>query len=270
MLSKSLSTSEKFAALVTQAPGIFEFCHALYPLIVAHTDDFGRLQGDPFTVKYQCYPASPRSLEEFSHALKALHDVGLALWYQVSGKKFVQIVTFYKHQQGLHKRTRSAFPRVPGLSGNAEEIPGQEKGTKENLREENRSTDSFEQFWTNYPKKVGKDAARKAWEKRRPDQALVKTFLGAVAHQRQSPQWRKDGGQFIPNPATWLNQGRWQDELQDGKRSAFERPRCQHEPTCATTGLCYRIQEIESGIREGRCEQIAGDSLIRKLREAAG
>lgn len=66
--------------------------------------------------------------------------------------------------------------------------------------------DAFAHFWTAYPKKVGKDDARKAWQKRRPVLAVV---LAALDLQRE---WlARDSGQFIPNPATWLNQGRWQD-----------------------------------------------------------
>lgn len=38
-------------------------------------------------------------------------------------------------------------------------------------------------------------------------------MLAALAQQKKSPQWVKDGGEFIPHPATWLNQGRWQDEV---------------------------------------------------------
>ena len=37
-------------------------------------------------------------------------------------------------------------------------------------------------------------------------------MLAAIEQQRASPQWAKDGGQYIPNPATWLRQGRWEDE----------------------------------------------------------
>lgn len=70
----------------------------------------------------------------------------------------------------------------------------------------------FDAFWAVYPKKVGKDAAAKAFAKRKPDAALVAVMVEAVKRQAASPQWAKDGGQFIPNPATWLNQGRWQDE----------------------------------------------------------
>ena len=34
-----------------------------------------------------------------------------------------------------------------------------------------------------------------------------------MEYQKGSRQWRENNGQFIPNPATWLNQGRWEDEL---------------------------------------------------------
>lgn len=140
MISKSLSTSEKYAGLVDAAGDLAEFCHALYPLLVIHTDDFGRMQGDAWTVKSVCYPASRRSLAEFETALGRLTCIGLIAWYEVLGKKYLQIQNFENHQLGLHKRTRSQFPRVPGISGNVTEIPDQENLTKEKRREESAPT----------------------------------------------------------------------------------------------------------------------------------
>lgn len=67
----------------------------------------------------------------------------------------------------------------------------------------------FDEFWRHYPKKVGKDAAIKAWEKAKPN---INDVLKALGWQVKSEQWFKNNGQFIPNPATYLNQGRWQDE----------------------------------------------------------
>lgn len=67
----------------------------------------------------------------------------------------------------------------------------------------------FDLFWSSYPKKVGKEAARKAWKKLKPNLPLI---LKALQWQTESAQWSKENGQFIPNPATYLNQGRWQDE----------------------------------------------------------
>lgn len=68
---------------------------------------------------------------------------------------------------------------------------------------------AFETFWSSYPKKVGKDSARKAWNKTKP---LLDDVLHALHWQRDSEQWKKNSGQFIPNPSTYLNQGRWKDE----------------------------------------------------------
>ena len=67
----------------------------------------------------------------------------------------------------------------------------------------------FLEFWFSYPKKTGKDKALQAWMKKKPK---VDDVLTALNWQKQSEQWQKEKGQFIPNPATYLNEGRWQDE----------------------------------------------------------
>jgi hypothetical protein len=82
----------------------------------------------------------------------------------------------------------------------------------------------FERFWSAYPKKVGKDAAAKAFAKRKFNAEELDAVLQAIEAQKASPGWIKDRGQFIPNPATWLNEGRWQDEVDGdlGRVSLFE------------------------------------------------
>jgi|3_EtaG_2_1085321.scaffolds.fasta_scaffold86197_2 hypothetical protein len=71
-------------------------------------------------------------------------------------------------------------------------------------------TSDFIDFWTKYPKKTGKGAAFSSWKK------LSKTekdkISDALDWQILSEQWLKDSGQFIPNPQTYLNQKRWDDE----------------------------------------------------------
>ena len=70
----------------------------------------------------------------------------------------------------------------------------------------------FDEFWQAYPKKTGKGEARKAWAKIRPDAELLQQILAAVEWQSKCDQWQRDNGQYIPYPATWLNQQRWEDE----------------------------------------------------------
>lgn len=84
-------------------------------------------------------------------------------------------------------------------------------------RKQQKSDQSaFDAFWMAYPKKVGKGAAEKAWRALGPDAELIQQMTAALEWQRQQDQWRKDGGQFIPNPSTWLNQKRWLDERPAG------------------------------------------------------
>lgn len=78
---------------------------------------------------------------------------------------------------------------------------------------------AFDAFWKAYPKKSGKGAAEKAFSKL--PASLLPKLLDAIELQKQSIQWQKENGQFIPNPATWLNQRRWEDELPKASGSGF-------------------------------------------------
>ncbi len=72
---------------------------------------------------------------------------------------------------------------------------------------------SFNQFWSAYPKKTAKQQAFKAWEKLKPGEDLLSKILVSLERQKKSVQWTKDGGQYVPYPATWLNGKRWEDDL---------------------------------------------------------
>lgn len=139
MISKSLSCSQRFASLHSLVPELAEFAQSLYPLLVSHADDWGRQAGDLFTVKHLVHPGSPRSSEDFDRALKALDQVGLIAWYEREGRQVIQITAFDEHQSGLHKRTKSKFPKFPGNSGKFREIPKSSHPTELNRTELNRT-----------------------------------------------------------------------------------------------------------------------------------
>ena len=71
--------------------------------------------------------------------------------------------------------------------------------------------DGFADFWSVYPKKASKPSALRAWRKLKPDTQTVQAIIAGVNRDRRSAQWLRDDGQFIPNPATWLNGERWND-----------------------------------------------------------
>lgn len=154
---------------------------ALAPLLWLLASESKSPQGD--------FDASTEELEfrlrmtakEIESGLKALIDKGF----------------FIVASGALAQRKQPAIPET--------ETEG-ERETKQS------ASSSFDRFWSAYPRKVGKDAARKAFDKRRPDAEMVGAMLAAIAEQSQTHGWIKDGGQFIPHPTTWLNEGRWQDE----------------------------------------------------------
>lgn len=74
--------------------------------------------------------------------------------------------------------------------------------------------EDFEVFWDMYPRKVGKGKALKSWKKVKPSRVLVQIIFEAIEKQKLSRDWMKENGQFIPYPATWLNEKRWDDEVQ--------------------------------------------------------
>jgi len=79
----------------------------------------------------------------------------------------------------------------------------------------NKYTSNFLSFWQAFPRKVGKDAAWRAWKKRNGELPLIDALLVILEQQKQSSQWQDK--KYIPHPATWLNQGRWQDEVVEPK-----------------------------------------------------
>lgn len=72
----------------------------------------------------------------------------------------------------------------------------------------------FEAFWREYPRKVGKDAAWKVYKRRKHEIPTGEGMAAILARHSQTEQWQREGGQFIPHPATWLNQGRWADDVE--------------------------------------------------------
>lgn len=138
MISRTLGTSsKKFASLRERHPDVGLFAQALYPLLVANADDFGRMDGDAFAIKHAVWSTAPETQAQFDAALDALHAEGLIVRYRDADGVYAEIVDFELHQVGLHKRTESRFP---AYSGNTAEVPGN-SGSREEKRTEEKRTE---------------------------------------------------------------------------------------------------------------------------------
>lgn len=94
--------------------------------------------------------------------------------------------------------------------------PDTDTDTDKKKKRLSANADGFDEFWQQYPKKKGKDAARKAWGK--ISQSIVPEIMVALESHIDQPSWQKDDGKFIPHPASWLNGKRWEDELEVEER----------------------------------------------------
>ena len=81
---------------------------------------------------------------------------------------------------------------------------------KNKNKETDKEEELFERFWSAYPRKVGKPDARKKFQALKPDEDLVEKMIESINIWKPTDQWQDE--RFIPHPATWLHQRRWEDE----------------------------------------------------------
>jgi len=81
----------------------------------------------------------------------------------------------------------------------------------------------FEKFYAAYPRKVGRPGAERAFTKCKPTPEMVIQMLAAIAAQTKALNWTRDRLQYVPHPATWLNDQRWKDEAQTGDSAQADR-----------------------------------------------
>lgn len=89
---------------------------------------------------------------------------------------------------------------------------GQVGQNNKNDPKEERWKQQFEEFYSKYPRKVKKQNVEKWFKKNKPSSELFSSMMNGLEQFRGSDEWKKDKGQFIPYPITWLNQRRWEDE----------------------------------------------------------
>ena len=87
---------------------------------------------------------------------------------------------------------------------------GRERESEE-TETETETERRFEEFWKKYPKHVSRETAKKAFGKQKIN-GEFQAILDDIEAKSKSQQWLKNSGEFIPHPATYLNQRRWEDE----------------------------------------------------------
>ena len=196
-------------------------------------DREGRLECRPKRIKAELLPYDNCDVVKL---MEQLRKYGFIIAYKANDKIYLSIPSFTEHQNCHVKEIASTIP-APDEHGVSTVLVGPLTDSlllnpdspllipsirsPRGSRVKKEYSEDFFLFWKQYPKRVGKDEAWRAWQKRKPDMPEMDVVLKAIETQKRSDQWTKDGGQFIPNPATWINQGRWDDEIEKKEQSRW-------------------------------------------------
>jgi hypothetical protein len=158
------------------------------------------------------------SIKNIRTALELFEKLEFLANKSTKAGRLITIVN-YKTYQALNDENGKDEGNEPAKVG---QRAGKEVATNNNVNNVNNVKNEnnvnkyiadFEKFWSLYPKRTGKGAALESWKKINPNKELFEKICSAVNSQKTSDQWTRDNGQFIPYPATWLNQKRWDDDL---------------------------------------------------------
>lgn len=206
-----------------------DFQFRLWVYLITYVDDYGRGSADPEILKGFVFPRRKGVTESnIEKELANLASSGLITLYNVGGESYFCFPNWGEHQRIQTKKSKYPAPEKAGENfipqkstvdhggSPPESNPIQSNPNTESESEYNLSAcgecDRFERFWSAYPKKQGKEDARKRFKKINPSEALLQRMLFAIEEQKKSDQWKAERGRFIPNPSTWLNRGQWEDE----------------------------------------------------------
>lgn len=147
-------------------------------------------------------------------------------------------------REGSRTRQRRFYAK------NAELVKDLTDKTKSKTNILNKRASRFEEFWCLYPKKRSKKYALKSWMKLEMDDILFEKIIDSVKAHTRSKEWQKDDGQFIPYPASFLNQEMWNDEMAVVKKEIRNKcRRCGRELPFGAKGLCIPCDAVEMKTR---------------------
>lgn len=195
------------------------FARLLYIGMWCEADREGRFAWKPNTLKLRYLPADNIEIYSLCDEIVA---AGLVVTY---GDGLAFIPSFSKHQSINPREAASTFPAPVEYSNNCSPrvtdasltVTDMQRGRKEGKEsicssDDEQTSEGFEQFWSAYPKKQAKQDAAKAFRSAKLKPEQLQTVLQDITSRKSSTEWLKDGGKFIPLPATYLRGKRWEDE----------------------------------------------------------
>lgn len=202
---------------------------------------YGRLaqwsgpKGDVFRSYNQLAQELGSTKRSICDYVKELKDVGLMDTFQPQ-KGGLNHFVFYDHpwmyepineflspkpeedptQNSAHPHAEScATPTQNPARINKKEVK-EIKNTNSCAHSSNGALSVFDSFWSLYPKKKAKKACEQKWRALKLDSHIEQILEKLKQQIENDDQWLRG---YIPDPLTYLNQARWEDEIQQSKEN---------------------------------------------------
>lgn len=129
-------------------------------------------------------------------------------------KIFVQNAQVQAKQDQVLVEQKLESDRLEKQKAEQEAKANLEAKAKAKAESENQLLKNFELFWSVYPNKKSKKTAFEKFKRIDFKKTSFESIMISLEKQKQSDDWTKNGGQYVPMPQTWIFNERWTDEIQ--------------------------------------------------------
>lgn len=127
---------------------------------------------------------------------------------------YVQNAHDQAKQDQVFVEQKSEAKRLEKQKAEQEAKANLEAKAKAKAESENQLLKNFELFWSAYPNKKSKKTAFEKFKRIDFKKTSFESIMISLEKQKQSDDWTKNGGQYVPMPQTWIFNERWTDEVQ--------------------------------------------------------
>ena len=200
--------------------------------MISNADDEGKGRANANYLKSIIFPYDNFSAADVETSLGEILRHTSCKFYEIDANKYYIFDNWSKWQR-VDKPQKSCIPSPTqeAFENYSRILPDQfppnlskDKLIEVNIIEDNLSSSSeeeartrtidekFEDFWTDYPKKVSRRDALRAFTKLKPTEELLTAILAGLENAKTKDR-RFEELDYTPHAATWLNGGEWEDEL---------------------------------------------------------
>lgn len=203
--------------------------------LLDHFVEAGKIMYDETTNEVFLLNWPKRNWNKRTATLRALKKDVDALKSPVLREKISAMLSaFYGGEEAIddteeQKGTNGNNEEQKGTNGNNKDILDGRKENREKRIENREKEDAgtvfdaaaaFEIFYKAYPNKKNVKTARTRWEKMKVTPELFAAIMEGLERAKNSQEWGKDGGAYIPHPSTWLNGEGWKNEYKPLRQTA--------------------------------------------------